>query len=71
MSETDLAWFPATELAALVRSRRVSPIEIVDAVWARIEAVEPRINAFTTILAESELLGQLHFQFRAFRCGLA
>ena len=50
MSETDLARLPATELAALVRSRRVSPIEIVDAVLARIEAVEPRINAFTTIL---------------------
>jgi aspartyl-tRNA(Asn)/glutamyl-tRNA(Gln) amidotransferase subunit A len=43
MSETDLARLPATELAALVRSRRVSPIEIVDAVLARIEAVEPRL----------------------------
>ena len=53
MFETDLACLPATELAALVRLRRVSPIEIVDAVLARIEAVEPRINAFTTILAES------------------
>jgi aspartyl-tRNA(Asn)/glutamyl-tRNA(Gln) amidotransferase subunit A len=53
MSKTDLACRPATELAALVRSRRVSPIEIVDAVLARIAAVEPRINAFTTILAES------------------
>ncbi|HTJ89146.1 MAG TPA: amidase family protein [Acidocella sp.] len=53
MFETDLACLPASELAALVRSRRVSPVEIVDAVLARIGAVEPRINAFTTILPES------------------
>jgi aspartyl-tRNA(Asn)/glutamyl-tRNA(Gln) amidotransferase subunit A len=52
MSATELAWLPATEMAALVRRKAVSPVEIIDAVLAQVEAHEPRINAFTQILAD-------------------
>ena len=38
--------------AALVRERRVSPAELTDACLARIEAVEPRLNAFVTVTAD-------------------
>ena len=45
----------ATQLAALIRSRDVSPVEVVQAHLNRIEAVEPRINAFVTVTAEAAL----------------
>ena len=38
----------ATAQAALVRSGRVSSLELVDAAIARIEALNPKINAFVS-----------------------
>ena len=38
--------------ASLVRERRVSPTELTEACLARIEAVEPRLNAFITVTAD-------------------
>ncbi len=49
----DLAFMPAHRLAPLIRSGSVSPVESVEAVLARIEAVEPAINAFTLVTAEA------------------
>jgi fatty acid amide hydrolase 2 len=40
-----LCELPALRLAALIRSRVVSPLEVLDAHLARIEAVNPRLNA--------------------------
>jgi aspartyl-tRNA(Asn)/glutamyl-tRNA(Gln) amidotransferase subunit A len=40
------------EAAALVRDRRVSPVELTEACLARIGAVEPRLNAFVTVTGE-------------------
>jgi aspartyl-tRNA(Asn)/glutamyl-tRNA(Gln) amidotransferase subunit A len=40
------------EAAALVRGRRVSPTELTEACLARVEAVEPRLNAFVTVTAD-------------------
>ncbi len=42
---TDLWRLGATEVVARLRRRELSPLELVDAAAARIEAVEPRINA--------------------------
>jgi Asp-tRNA(Asn)/Glu-tRNA(Gln) amidotransferase A subunit family amidase len=49
----DLPWLPATTLAALIRKRKVSPVEVVDAVLERIDRVNPRLNAFVTITADA------------------
>src|SRR5205085_193530 len=38
----------ALELAALVRRREVSPAELVEETFRRLEPVEPRVNAFVT-----------------------
>ena len=46
MSDDDLFFLPATILAQRVRSRELSPVEIVGAVLARVEAVEPALNLF-------------------------
>ena len=48
MTDTDLGFTPAVELAALIRSRKLSPVELTRAVLARIEALDPTLNAFCT-----------------------
>jgi aspartyl-tRNA(Asn)/glutamyl-tRNA(Gln) amidotransferase subunit A len=44
-----------TEAAAAVRKRRVSPLDLTQACLASIEQLNPRLNAFITITAESAL----------------
>jgi amidase len=51
----DLTFTPATALAKLYRSRKVSPLEVVQAVLARIEAVNPAVNAVVTLARDSAL----------------
>ena len=41
----DFAWMDATALAELVRAGEVTPAELVDAVIARIEKLNPQLNA--------------------------
>src|SRR5919112_5044923 len=41
----ELAYSTATELAARIRRRDLSPVELLDAVIARIEARNPSLNA--------------------------
>jgi len=52
MADTRLAWLSATELAGLIRKKKVSPVDVVGAVLTRIEAVNPRLNAFVTLTGE-------------------
>ncbi|MEU2512388.1 amidase [Streptomyces syringium] len=40
------------DAAEAVRSRRISPVGLVDSVLERIEEVEPRLRAFTTVTAD-------------------
>jgi aspartyl-tRNA(Asn)/glutamyl-tRNA(Gln) amidotransferase subunit A len=49
MADLRLAWLPATELAAMIRKRKVSPVDVVDAALDRIEKLNPRLNAFVTV----------------------
>src|SRR5712691_10943679 len=51
----DLCFTPATRLAALIRQRKVSPLEATQAVLAQIERVNPKVNAYCTVAAESAL----------------
>ena len=48
---------PATTLARLYRTRKVSPLEVMRAVLARIDAVNPRVNAYVTVAREAALAG--------------
>ena len=50
--DDELAWMDATAQAALVRDGRVKPIELVDAAIARIEALDPQLNAVVIPLFE-------------------
>src|SRR5215831_2129118 len=49
---TDLSLLDATGQAALVRDREVSPRELVEAAIARIEKLNPQLNAVVTPLFE-------------------
>src|SRR5215510_8038051 len=52
---TDLAFTPATELAALIRSKKLSPVELTRATLERIERLNPTLNAFCTITADTAM----------------
>ena len=46
-----LCYLPATDLAARIRAKEISPVEAVEAVLARIETLNPQINAFCFVHA--------------------
>jgi aspartyl-tRNA(Asn)/glutamyl-tRNA(Gln) amidotransferase subunit A len=48
----ELSWLPATTLAGMIRRKKVSPVEVVNTILARIEALNPILNAFVTLTAE-------------------
>ena len=49
---TDLAFSPATELAAMVRTKRIGCRELLDHYVARVERLNPRLNAVVTLDVE-------------------
>ena len=51
----DLANLHLHEAATLVRQKKVSPVQLTQACLARIEALNPTLNAFITVTAESAL----------------
>jgi Asp-tRNA(Asn)/Glu-tRNA(Gln) amidotransferase A subunit family amidase len=46
MTDLDLAYTPATELARRIRARELSPVEVVENSLARIDDVNPTLNCF-------------------------
>jgi len=52
MDTIDLCFTPATALAAMIRSHQLSPVEIMDTILARIETLNPRLNAYLAVDAE-------------------
>jgi len=46
-------WWDATTLSTAVRRKELAPTEIVEAVLARIEALEPTLNAFVSLTADA------------------
>jgi len=49
MADAYLAFTPATELAELVRLKKVSPVELVDVYAKRIEDLNPTLGAYLTV----------------------
>ena len=43
---TELHWLTIADAARLIETRRLSPVELTDALLARIEALDPQLNAF-------------------------
>jgi amidase len=51
----DLTFTPAVELVKLYRTRKTSPLEVMESLLARIDAVNPQVNAIVTLARESAL----------------
>jgi len=67
MDATELCFTPATKLARLIRERAVSPVEVLAGVLARIEAVNPRVNAYCTVAADQALAAARTSEARVMR----
>ena len=52
---TDLSYRSITEAAGLIKERKLSPVELTQACLDRIAAVEPRVQAFVTLLADAAI----------------
>jgi amidase len=55
VADRDLCFTPAASLLRLYRSRKASPLEVMQAVLAQIDAVNPRVNAYVTVAREQAL----------------
>src|SRR4026209_1492078 len=53
MKETDVESLTIAELSPRIRSGEISPVELTDLFLDRIARLNPVINAFTTVLADS------------------
>ena len=52
MSDTDLLFTPAAKAAALIRDRKLSPVEYVDVVLKAIDHAQPKLNCFREVMAD-------------------
>ena len=52
MNELEICYASAGQLAPMVKSGEISPVEIIDAHLSRIRATEPVLNSFITVLAD-------------------
>jgi len=55
MNDTDLAFASIEEVASLFRKRKLSPIELTKLILARIEQINPKLNAYIAVTAELAL----------------
>ena len=55
MLEDKLAYLPAYELRDLISRKELSPVELTEASLRRIEALNPKLNAFLTVTADQAL----------------
>jgi aspartyl-tRNA(Asn)/glutamyl-tRNA(Gln) amidotransferase subunit A len=55
LAEPEVAYRPAFQLAADVAAGQVSPVEVLEALLARIERLNPRLNAYCTLAADQAM----------------
>jgi aspartyl-tRNA(Asn)/glutamyl-tRNA(Gln) amidotransferase subunit A len=55
MNSTELCFLSVSELARLVKGRKLSPVEVTRSYLDRIEALEPTLNSFITVAPEEAL----------------
>lgn len=55
MNKTDMDFMPATEMIAAIKKKTLSPREIVEALLARVEKINPKVNAYCTVVPEMAL----------------
>ncbi len=53
MNTQEIYYMPALEMRDAIKSKKLSPVEVMDAILQRIELINPKINAYCTVVAES------------------
>jgi aspartyl-tRNA(Asn)/glutamyl-tRNA(Gln) amidotransferase subunit A len=53
MLDAEIAFLSVEQAGRLLRSKKISPVDLVEAALARIERLNPRLNAFLTVTAEA------------------
>jgi len=54
--EQALAWLSATELLSAFKKRRLSPLDVTEAILERIESLDPVLNAYALVDREGALV---------------
>ena len=70
MNDTELHYLELTQIAQLLQSRKLSPVELTQAMLARIDALDRRLHAYALVTpelaleqarkAEREIMGQIY-----------
>lgn len=55
MSLKNLNYLPVSELAPLIRDKKISPVELVQACLDRIDELDPQFHAFINVMRESSI----------------
>jgi len=55
ISTRDLCFTPAIGLLKLYRARKASPLEVMQEILSRVDAVNPDVNALVTLVRDSAL----------------
>ncbi len=55
MSDEQIVFQSATELASLIKSRKLSPVEVAQAYLGRIQTLNPKVNTFITVTSDVAL----------------
>jgi len=57
MDSETIGFMPAVELAELIRTKKISPVEYMRALLELIAALEPKVNAFAYLAADQAMAG--------------
>ena len=68
-AEPGLCFTPATVLAEEIRAKRISPVEVIDAVYTRLHEINPKLNAFCTLTEEKARLAAKESEAAVMRGG--
>ena len=55
MTDTDLAFIPATELRGLIAAKQVSPVEVTELYLNRIDSLDPQLNSYLTVVQDEAM----------------
>ncbi len=58
LSKTNICFSDAVDLARLIRTRKLSTVELMTACLAQVARINPQVNAICTLLDEDELIEQ-------------
>ena len=55
--DRELAFSPAYELVGMMKSKKLSPVELMEAILRRIEELNPKLNVYLTLSEEEAIQG--------------